>query len=259
MPNQYGKRSTSRFGYGPGAATAFYNRGPARGRGSESFCIQTAAPPLSEPTRQTVSNPGLRNRPAALAFGSTRPRYPPPAPAAPPASEAAALRAQVETLTARVAALEAELCKAKAPSSAPPTAPPPAPAPRTFGNVPLGQQQAKSYEEQRWDEYAKGAAAPAPAAEGVVGLASVPELPDPRPATAPYRTVQLETASQLSWSADAFGRSKTPGWWHVHRREVLARRARLAEYEREMADCHISHRGYADEAVRIAYTGRLAF
>eukprot|EP00965_Chrysotila_dentata_P019805 656866-Pleurochrysis_carterae.AAC.1 len=47
--------------------------------------------------------------------------------------------------------------------------------------------------------------------QGVVGERRRRTDPAPRPSTAPYRTTG-ETGSLASWSADAFGKSKTPGW-----------------------------------------------
>ena len=77
-----------------------------------------------------------------------------------------------------------------------------------------------------------------------------------RPSTAPYRNVK-DTASVVSWSADAYGKSKTPGWYHLHRKQLLSQRAARAASQPK--DCYVSHSKYADEAVRIAATGRLAF
>ena len=77
-----------------------------------------------------------------------------------------------------------------------------------------------------------------------------------RPATAPYRSLK-GTQSEVSWSADAFGKSKTPGWYHQCRKQLFAQRAARAALQPE--GCFVSHSKYADEAVRIAATGRLAF
>ena len=77
-----------------------------------------------------------------------------------------------------------------------------------------------------------------------------------RPSTAPYRSFK-DTESMVSWLADAFGKSKTPGWYHQYRKTLYAQRAaRAAE---QPTGCYVSHSKYADEAVRIAATGRLAF
>lgn len=73
---------------------------------------------------------------------------------------------------------------------------------------------------------------------------------------APYRYPR-DSQSVVSWSADAFGKSKTPGWYHTNRKEVFAQRA--ARAAAQPAGCFISHSKYADEAARVAATGRLAF
>ena len=133
-------------------------------------------------------------------------------------------------------------------------------------------------------DVAAGVAGPVTSA-GAIGL-GVSE----RPATAPYRTLG-DSASVVSWSVDAYGKSKMPGWYHSKRKELYKQRA-----ERDAAEpsgCYISHskcadlrsptnhpgatrrvtnvpdanrlhhnqctRRYADEAVRIAATGRPAF
>ena len=78
-----------------------------------------------------------------------------------------------------------------------------------------------------------------------------------RPKTAPYRSAKGDTASVVSWSADAFGKSKTPGWYHTYRKQLYAQRAARAAGQPD--GTFVSHSKYADEAVRIAATGRLAF
>jgi hypothetical protein len=79
-----------------------------------------------------------------------------------------------------------------------------------------------------------------------------------RPSSAPYRTLRGgDSASVASWSADAFGKSKNPGWYHQCRKQLYAQRA--ARSAAQPKGCFISHSKYADEAVRIAATGRLAF
>merc|ERR1712060_526290 len=79
-----------------------------------------------------------------------------------------------------------------------------------------------------------------------------------RPKSAQYRTLSSDdSASVVSWSADAHGRSKEPGWYHQARKSIYAHRAWLSDQEPK--GCYISHSKYADEAVRIANTGRLAF
>ena len=78
-----------------------------------------------------------------------------------------------------------------------------------------------------------------------------------RPTTAPYRSLPTDSQSMVSWSADAFGKSKTPGWYHTYRKELYAQRA--ARAAAQPSGCYISHSKYADEAKRITATGRLAF
>ena len=77
-----------------------------------------------------------------------------------------------------------------------------------------------------------------------------------RPATAPYRSLD-DSGSIASWSADAHGKSKTPGWYHTCRKQLYKQRATRAAAE--PAGCFISHSKYADEAVRIAATDRPGF
>ena len=57
-----------------------------------------------------------------------------------------------------------------------------------------------------------------------------------RPATAPYRTI-ADTASVVSWSADAYGKTKTPGWYHACRK---VRTAALSSLEHVL--CLSPHR-----------------
>jgi len=77
-----------------------------------------------------------------------------------------------------------------------------------------------------------------------------------RPATAPNRTI-ADTASVVSWSADAYGKTKTPGWYHACRKELYKQRAARAAVE--PSGCFVSHSKFADEAVRIAASDRPAF
>ena len=90
-------------------------------------------------------------------------------------------------------------------------------------------------------------------------LAALDAAAGGRPASAPVRYDQKsdDTASVASWSADAFGKSKTPGWYHTSRKEVYQRRSKLASAA--PTGTYTSHTKYADEAVRIKNTGRLAF
>lgn len=82
-----------------------------------------------------------------------------------------------------------------------------------------------------------------------------------RPASAPVRyntNAKLDdTASVASWSADAYGKSKTPGWYHTSRKQLYQRRSKLQSDAPE--GVYTSHTKYADEAFRIKSTGRLAF
>lgn len=99
----------------------------------------------------------------------------------------------------------------------------------------------------------------APARLQSARTAARPGTAGSRPSSAPYNVVLEGEGSEsvASWSDDAFGRSRNPGWYHLHRKEVYAERARI---NRESPKgCFISHAKYADEAVRIANTGRLAF
>ena len=76
----------------------------------------------------------------------------------------------------------------------------------------------------------------------------------PRPV--PYISVG-DDKSAVSWSADAFGKSKNPGFYHQHRKEIAAKRREMAMNEPQ--GTYTSNSKYADEAGRIKDTGRLAF
>ncbi|KAL3919313.1 MAG: hypothetical protein SGPRY_005675 [Prymnesium sp.] len=78
----------------------------------------------------------------------------------------------------------------------------------------------------------------------------------PSPRSIPYNSA-ADNASVISWSADAFGKSKTPNFYHQSRKEIAANRRALAAKEHKST--FYSHSKYADEATRIANTGRLAF
>ena len=80
-----------------------------------------------------------------------------------------------------------------------------------------------------------------------------------RPKSAPvrYNSNLDDTASVASWSADAFGKSKTPGWYHTSRKQLYQRRSKMASDAPE--GVFTSHTKYAAEAFRIQSTGRLAF
>ena len=88
----------------------------------------------------------------------------------------------------------------------------------------------------------------------VVGL----EAAEPsRPRSAPYTGVAADDVSVVSWSADAYGKSKTPGFYHQHRKQIAANRRAMAA--KEPKGTYTSMSRYADEAHRISNTGRLAF
>lgn len=83
---------------------------------------------------------------------------------------------------------------------------------------------------------------------------SAPVRYNARPAARPAAD---DAASVASWSADAFGRSKNPGWYHGNRKQLYARKAKMEAEAPE--GCFTSHSKYAAEASRIKSTGRLAF
>eukprot|EP00308_Calcidiscus_leptoporus_P018209 CAMPEP_0119380754 /NCGR_PEP_ID=MMETSP1334-20130426/57906_1 /TAXON_ID=127549 /ORGANISM="Calcidiscus leptoporus, Strain RCC1130" /LENGTH=194 /DNA_ID=CAMNT_0007400685 /DNA_START=18 /DNA_END=602 /DNA_ORIENTATION=+ len=146
--------------------------------------------------------------------------------------ETISLRAQVQTLARRVAVLEVQLSKAS-------DAQQEKPLPEVVAAMPAAADAcAETYADLN----------------AVGDVLSRPQTA--RPSSANYRC-SADTASHLSWSADAFGRSKTPGWYHLHRKQIMAHRQKLAKQEPD--GCYVSHTKYADEAVRISSTGRLAF
>ena len=161
------------------------------------------------------------------------------------AQKAAGLRAEVDELAAKVAALESKVAAQAAAAAAEPSA-----------NVgPAAGADVASIAELVASLQALTAAAAgddaAPTSARVIGAGG-------RPSTAPYRTLKPSEGDDLvSWSADAFGKSKTPGWYHTYRKDLYAQRA--ARAAAQPTGCYISHSKYADEAVRIAATGRLAF
>ena len=149
------------------------------------------------------------------------------------AKSQASLQAQVNKLTAQVKALEARLAGATVAAEAAAAAEP------TIVELLTSLQELTAA--------ATGEQVSSKAIGAGLGV---------RPSSAPYRTYK-DTASVVSWSADAFGKSKNPGWYHEHRKQLYAQRAaRTAE---DPKGCYISHSKYADEAVRIAATGRMAF
>ena len=67
-----------------------------------------------------------------------------------------------------------------------------------------------------------------------------------------------ETAESVaSWSADAYGKAKVPGWYHLQRKDLYQRRLQMARDAPK--GCYVKHTKYADEAARIQPTDRLAF
>ena len=175
---------------------------------------------MSSAKAQDISNPGLKHQRSIAAH-----------------QKSAGLKAEVERLAAKVAALELKLSS-------------------------KGSDKA--------DAAATTSEEMASIAELVQSLQSLTAVVDDtpptsarligsggRPATAPYRRLPTDSQSVVSWSADAFGKSKTPGWYHVHRKDVYNQRAARAATQPD--GCYVSHSKYADEAVRIAATGRLAF
>ena len=97
-------------------------------------------------------------------------------------------------------------------------------------------------------------------AQGASAVGSFEAAELPRPPSAPY-TGAADNASVVSWSADAFGKSKTPGFYHQHRKQIAANRRAMAAKARAdgLTGTYVSMSRYADEAHRISNTGRLAF
>ena len=175
---------------------------------------------------QEVANPGL-HRFRALSSQKAK------------AAQQSALQAEVEKLAAKVAALEAKLAAPASTEAAQPAA-----------------EEGASIGELVASLKALTAAAEAEApltSSACIGAG----VATSRPTSAPYRTLRGDAASVVSWSADAAGRSKTPGWYHTSRKQLYAQRAKNAAGQ--PTGCFVSHSKYADEAVRIAATGRLAF
>ena len=169
---------------------------------------------------QEVSNPGLRRAKAVKE-----------------AQSQAALRTEVEKLTAQVKALEAKLAASSAPAADAASAAEP-----SIAELMSSLQQ-----------LTLAATGEQPLSSRVIGSGVAGQ----RPSSAPYRSIPTDRQSVASWSADAFGKSKNPGWYHQHRKQLYAMRAqREAQYPK---GCYVSHSKYADEAVRIKDTGRLAF
>ena len=187
------------------------------------LCYSLSMPEAVPVTKvQEVANPGL-HRFRALSSQKAK------------AAQQSALQAEVEKLAAKVAALEAKLA------------------------APAAQPVAE--EGPSVGELVASLKALTAAAEAEAPLTSAREIgagvATSRPTSAPYRTLRGDAASVVSWSADAAGRSKTPGWYHTSRKQLYAQRAKSAAGQ--PTGCFVSHSKYADEAVRIAATGRLAF
>ena len=172
---------------------------------------------------QEVANPGLRRQKAVQE-----------------AQRQASLREEVEKLAGQVQALELKL------AGAAPADPSIVGVGATAADEPTIAELMASLQ-----QLTAQATGEAPVSSRVIG-AGVTR----RPATAPYRSFK-ETASMVSWSADAFGKSKTPGWYHQSRKMLYASRAERAAAQPK--GCYVSHSKYADEAVRVAPTGRTAF
>ena len=195
---------------------------------SASFVPSSRAPPTG---RQDVSNPGRLSR----YTGAIQAR------------KNADLKSQVEKLTAQVAALEARFAAQAAAVGGEPTSA--EVSAQATGIAELSSSLA-TLAEQATDNAA-------PVVEDVVTTSG--EYGAGKTRTVPYRYVRgpSDTASMVSWSADAFGKSKTPGWYHTARHGLYLQRATAASTE--PAGCFVSHSKYADEAARISNTGRLAF
>ena len=174
--------------------------------------------------RQEVSNPGILTR-----YTSTH-----------EARKNAALKLQVEKLAVQVAALEARLAS-------------------KTGSVADGlavAEEARPSMEELVSSLNELAAVAAEDTTPATATTSREYGSGPQPRSTLYRAPG-DSASMVSWSADAFGKSKTPGWYHTARKGLY--KQRLADYAAEPTGSYISHSKYADEAVRIANTGRLAF
>ena len=213
----------------------------------------TAAPPVStvpsgligSPTRvQEVANPG-RSRHKSVSEGQKQ----------------ASLADEVAKLAAQVAALEQKL---SATSAATPVAPLAAglPTGAPAAGMPSGAEPSIGELMASLAALTEAASADAgvtaPTSARVIGSGVVK-----RPATAPYRSLPTDSASvvsparilnahqtatactaprhadlshatpsacrgQVSWSADAFGKSKTPGWYHTYRSQLYKQRAARA-------------------------------
>ena len=153
------------------------------------------------------------------------------------------LKAEVEKLTTQVADLESKLSLAA-------TAEP--------AGSEAAADAATAAAQPTINELMASLAALTATAAGETGASSAVIGGGGRPSTAPYRRLKaVDSQSVVSWSVDAFGKSKTPGWYHQYRHELYREKASRAAAAPD--GCYISHSKYADEAVRIKDTGRLAF
>jgi hypothetical protein len=174
--------------------------------------------PTIVPTRvQEVANPG---RSHAVAIAEAR--------------NSSALKQEVEKLASRVAKLERKLASSQ-------------PSDADTSEAPDLDELVASL--QALTEAASGATGAQSSAAIGAGIARPP-------ATRAYRSLN-DAASVVSWSADAYGRSKTPGWYHTTRKQMYQMRAERAAAE--PTGCYVSHSKFADEAKRIQDTGRRAF
>ena len=186
--------------------------------------MSAAAPPIHKVPSGLVGNPG---RAQEVANPGLRQKI-----AVSEAKRSAALRADIHGLSARIAKLEAKLATKECPTPS------------------VGPDLAELIANLKALTCTASAEA-LPTSARVIGAGT-----HERPATAPYR-VLADTTSVVSWSADAFGRSKTPGWYHTQRKQLYQMRA--ARAATDPTGCYVSHSKFADEAARIRATDRPAF
>jgi len=179
---------------------------------------------VSKAGAQEVSNPGRLSRYAAPVQ----------------AAQNKALRLEVDKLTKWVASLEE---KVSAVAEAAPAVAAPASVDRRDALTP--QSDAAAAIDVLLDRLAK------------LDAAAV------RPGSAPPAPVRYDSLPKsdagtvVSWSADAYGKAKQPGWYHTSRKQIYQHRSKLAK--EAPTGVFVSHSKYADEAFRIKSTGRLAF
>ena len=75
-----------------------------------------------------------------------------------------------------------------------------------------------------------------------------PSSPQPavRPSTAPYALTCDDDDD--SWSNDAFGKTRNPGWYHAQRKQLYEQRREQARAAPK--GCYVSHSKFADECSR---------